>query len=278
MSDKIQGLISQLESLPCLSSLYTSLMKELQGDDASIEKAAEIISQDVAMSAKVLQLVNSAFFGVRQHVSDIRQAVAFLGLEITKALALTIKVFGHFEKIKLEGFCLSDLWEHSLAVGEWARNIARMEHANPMVVDHALISGMLHDIGKLVQAAKIPHKYQKVLTLMAQENLTALEAEKEIIGFTHAQIGAYLLGLWGFAHPAIEALVYHHQPANSPTREFSVLTAVHVSNVLIHELFSTDNKHGKTEKIDTGYLEELGLTHRITAWREACPKSLKVSC
>ena len=111
-----------------------------------------------------------------------------------------------------------------------------------------------------------------------QDKLSIIDAEKEIIGVTHAEVGAYLLGLWGFSHAIIEALAFHHQPQNSTTREFTVLTAVHVVNALTLEIFSTDKNIGKLEQIDTEYIEMLGLASRLAAWRDACPNNQNVPC
>jgi HD-like signal output (HDOD) protein len=275
---KLQSLISQLESLPCMSSLYTKLIEELESEDASIKRVGEVISQDVGMSVKILQLVNSAFFGIRQHVSSIPQAVSLLGLEIIKALVLSTKIFSQFTDMPLEKFSYTTFMEHSFAVSEWARLIARAENMDEKLIDYTMVAGMLHDVGKLILAAKIPLEYAKVLSLTESKEITLIEAEKEVIGSTHAQVGAYLLGLWGFSNPIMEALAFHHQPAEAPKKEFSVLTAVYAANILIHEIRPVAyNKKGNLQ-IDENYLEELGLSDRLSVWMKACPERLKATC
>jgi HD-like signal output (HDOD) protein len=277
-NEKLQGLISQLESLPCMSRLYTQLIEELQSDDASIDKVAYIISHDVAMSAKILQLVNSAFFGVRQYVTDISQAVTLLGLDIVKALVLSVKIFSQFNQIKLDNFSFDTLWEHSFIVGQWSKLIARAENADQKTIDYAMVAGMLHDIGKLVFAMKMSEEYEQVLSLAKNNNITIYHAEKELIGATHAGVGAYLLGLWGFSNSIIEALTFHHRPAEVSTKQFSPLTAVHAANVLAHEISVTNGEPDKSIEINTDYLEDLGLARRLSIWQEVCLDSLKVKC
>jgi HD-like signal output (HDOD) protein len=261
-----------------MSSLYTKLIEELESEDASIKRVGEVISQDVGMSVKILQLVNSAFFGIRQHVSSIPQAVSLLGLEIIKALVLSTKIFSQFTDMPLEKFSYTTFMEHSFAVSEWARLIARAENMDEKLIDYTMVAGMLHDVGKLILAAKIPLEYAKVLSLTESKEITLIEAEKEVIGSTHAQVGAYLLGLWGFSNPIMEALAFHHQPAEAPKKEFSVLTAVYAANILIHEIRPVAyNKKGNLQ-IDENYLEELGLSDRLSVWMKACPERLKATC
>jgi len=277
-NEKLQGLISQLESLPCMSRLYTQLIEELQSDDASIDKVAHIISHDVAMSAKILQLVNSAFFGVRQHVTGISQAVTLLGLDIVKALALSVKIFSQFNRIKLDNFSFDTLWEHSFIVGQWSKLIAKAENADKKTIDYAMVAGMLHDIGKLVFAMKMSEQYGQVLSLAENNNMTIYNAEKELIGATHAEVGAYLLGLWGFSNSIIEALTFHHRPTEVSIKQFNPLTAVHAADVLAHEIPVTNGEPDKSIEINTDYLESLGLAQRLSIWQEACLDNLKVKC
>jgi len=269
-NEKMQGLISQLESLPCISSFYTQLIEELNSDVASINKIGEIISRDVGMSVKILQLVNSAFFGVPQRVSSIAQAVTLLGLDIIRALVLSVKIFSQFDQIQLSKFSLSALWEHSLSVGSWAKLISKAENLSPVLVDYVMIAGMLHDVGKLVLAAKMPQDYQSVLTLASEKNLALHQAEKELLGVTHAEVGAYLLGLWGFSHTIIEVVSLHHRPTEATQKGFTALTAVYAANVLSREAFSADNNGQEDDQENPAYFKESGLAPRLASWRELC--------
>jgi len=274
---KLQGLISQLESLPCLSSLYTELVTELQSDDASIEKVGKIISQDIGMSTKILQLVNSSFFGVRQHISSVSQAVALLGLDIIKALVLTIKIFSHFDNVQTNSFSISDLRQHSLTVGDWSKKIAHLEHAPSKVADFAMVAGLLHDVGKLVLASKIPQDYQQILEHAEKESISIFQAEKDTLQTTHCQIGGYLLGLWGFDDSIIDALLDHHHPTSANKKESIVLAAVHAADVISHE---QDPSMGSlpVPQVDAEFLEEIGLSSRFSVWRETCLGAAKVKC
>ena len=278
-NEKLQGIISQLESLPCLASVYAELIDELQSDDVCIDRVGQIISRDVGMCAKILQLVNSAFFGVTTHVEDIAHAVKLLGLDTVKALVLSIQVFGQFDGQTASAILSLDaLWEHSWTVGKWARQIAKIAGLDQQTLDHAMVAGLLHDIGMLVLTAKMPQDYQTVLAQVKDRDITIIAAEHDVIGTTHAQVGAYLLGLWGFPHAIIEAVTCHHCPSKAHRQEFSILTAVHVANCLTNQVYPTDNRPGSIADVDIAYLEALGLADELAVWREDCLKDAQDKC
>ena len=177
-----------------------------------MKSVGQIIERDIAMSAKVLQLVNSAFFGLPQHVASPSQAVVLLGLETVKMLVLTTHVFSQFEERKLGGLQINALWRHSLAVAAMAKGIARAEQAPPKSIDHAFMAGMLHDVGKLILAANIPDPYHAALAMAKQKAMPPQDAERMFLGATHAEVGAYLLGLWGLPDSIVIATALHHRP------------------------------------------------------------------
>lgn len=263
--DSLRNLVSQMSTIPSLPETYTEIVEELQSPEASIKKVGKIISEDVGMTAKVLQLVNSAFFGLRRHVSDPAQAASFLGVDTLKALVLSIQVFSHFDALEIEGLCLDTLWNHSAMTGAMAKCTAVAEDGPEQLRDHALLAGLLHDAGKLVIAANLPERYSNVLTSVESEGLEFSEAERRIFTNTHAEVGAYLLGLWGLPDPIVEAVAFHHNPSRCMGDGFTPLTAVHVADALYHE--SRHPRDGKVSVLDTEYLEQLGLADRLPAWR-----------
>jgi len=271
--DRFRELLAQIESLPSLPALYQELMEELESPEASVKAVERIVSQDIGMSAKVLQLVNSAFFGVRQHIPSPAQAVALLGLDTVKALVLSINVFSQFNDVALKGLSLENLWRHSMTVGGFAKRIAKAQGVDRKTTDHTFIAGLLHDVGKLVLAAKVTEEYASVLARAAENGTPLHEAEREILGATHGELGAYLLGLWGFCDGIVEALAFHHDPANSPVKRFGILTVVHVADALANKA-GPDSAMGISEA-DDAYLTQLGLAGRLTEWRAVCSGALQ---
>ena len=221
------------------------------------------------MSAKLLQVANSAFFALSYTVTDPCEAVMVLGIERTRAIILLAGVFSQFDKVRCAGFSPDQIWRHSLEVGAFARIIALTQTGNPKMAEAAFTAGLLHDIGKLILASNAPEMYNTVQQLQRNKKLSPSQAEKEIIGTTHGELGACLLGTWALPMPILDAVAWHHSPSLAGDDEFSLLTAVHVANVLFHE-----NAHTDTEAIpywiDEAYLLKIGLYTRRNVWREAC--------
>lgn len=260
--EKIRRLVSQMRSVPSLPTLYSELLHELESFDPRIEKIAKIIKQDIGMTAKILQLVNSAFFGLRRNITDAAQAINFLGLDTIKSLALGIGVFSQFEKTNEN--VLSELWSHSIAVGRIARAIS--EKVNPSVASDSFTAGLLHDIGEVLLAVNLPEKFAQAQILVEKEQLTRLEAEKQILETTHSEVGAYLLGLWGLPHQVVEAVAFHHNPSNFQSDKFTPLTAVHIANAI--NRFGSEDWSIEAERfIDIKHLQTIGLLEKLPDWQ-----------
>lgn len=221
------------------------------------------------MTAKVLQIVNSAFFGVPRHIESPAQAVSLLGLETVKALVLSVQVFSELEEEKLAWFSLGRLWRHSVRTGTLAKEVAGLEGQEKALVDDAFMAGLLHDCGKLVLAATLPDRYREALRAAGDKGIALWEAEREVFGTTHSDVGAYLMGLWGLPDAIVEAIAFHHNPAECLDRAFRPLTSVHVANALEYE-GGTGNEE-TPRNLDTDYLTQLNLLDRIPTW-EACSR------
>src|SRR5262249_55529513 len=142
----------QVSSIPSLPAEYRQIMQELQSDEPSLEKVGKIIAKDIGMTAKVLQLINSAFFGLRGRISSPEQAVRLLGLDTISSLVLVISVFSQIQIEKIQGFELEKLWQHSFVVGRLAKEIAQNECKDRIMMGDAYTAGLLHGIGMLILA------------------------------------------------------------------------------------------------------------------------------
>ena len=150
----------------------------------------------------------------------------------------------------------------SVAVG--ARNIAYAEKMESDALEECFVSGLFHDIGKLILMVNMPSDYQWIKQHMAQQECRLVEAEQDILGSSHAEVGAYLLGIWGFSQNTIESAAFHHEPSLCPHRNFAPLTVVHTSNVFD---FEVRDMVPDTE-LDMTYLQEVGRGTSIDDWRE----------
>ncbi|HYG22915.1 MAG TPA: response regulator [Verrucomicrobiae bacterium] len=265
-NEKIRALVGRFRSLPSFPSLYVEVMKELNSDSPSVENIAGVIARDPGMTAKMLQIVNSAAIGLSRKVGSPFEAVQFLGLGTVRSLVLSAHIFSCFERTNLKGFSVSQLWDHGMKCGRIACMIMQYEQADPSDVEDAYIAGMLHDIGKLMLADGTPEDFQKALTIAAERNLPLHEAELEVLGATHAGVAAYLLGLWGLPASIVEAVAFHHQPTASDCRTLGPLGAIHVANVLEHELSHTSIP-GRGAELDVNYLAAIRCDNRLATWR-----------
>jgi putative nucleotidyltransferase with HDIG domain len=265
--ESLKGIVSKVGSLPSLPTLYAEIMNELQSSDPSIQKIGQIISKDLGMATKVLHLVNSAFFGIPRHIENPGQAVSLLGIDTIKALVLTVEVFSKFDQAKIATFDIEKLWDHSIITGELAKQIAKSEEIDKQSIDDAYMAGLLHDIGKLVLVVNFSDKYKKVMQLVTNENITLFEAENQVFMASHAEVGAYLLGLWGFPNSIIEALAFHHNPRRCPMQSFSPLVAVHVADAMENKDGQSSDSGSVKPLLDHEYLKELDLSGRIDAWQ-----------
>jgi HD-like signal output (HDOD) protein len=232
-TEVVRRAIGRVGSLPSLPATYLELTAEMESEDLSLKRVGDIVAHDVALTAKILQLVNSAFFGLPRHVENVAQAISFLGAETIRSLVLSTAVFRSFDGEPAD-LNLEELWSHSFSVGSLALAIAKEETPHKVVMDEALQAGMLHDVGQLVLATGVPERYCDVRELRRSEDMSQSEAELAVFGCDHAQAGAYLMGLWGLPDGIVEAIAYHHHPLDCPSSEFTPLTAVHAANELVH--------------------------------------------
>ena len=270
--NSLKRLISQIDSLPSQPALYVEILRELESPYSSMHRIGEIISQDLGMTAKVLQLVNSAFFGFRRHISSPAEAAELIGLETIKALVLSVKIFSQLDQASMRVFAVDRIWAHSLVTGIFAKTIAAAEKQERTVIDDAFMAGLLHDAGKLILAANLPQQYKEALAAARHHGGSELETEQKTFGVTHAEVGAYLLALWGLPIPIVEALAFHHTPGRCSHKELGVLTAVHVGSALEHTLRGEEKADCQP---DMAYLADLQILHRIPEWQSLCGQAIK---
>jgi HD-like signal output (HDOD) protein len=273
-SEKIRNVISQADSLPSQPNLYSAIMAKLQDEDVSIKDVALIIQKDVGMTAEILKLVNSSFFGFFKNISSPVQACTLLGLNTVKTLVLSIEIFSMLQARDDIGFSFQDLWDHSILTGVFAKHIAKEITDDAAFIEQAFMAGFLHDIGILVLASKLPEKYKKVLELARQNQISIWDAEYEILDSAHPEVGAYLLGLWGFADNIIEAIAKHHQPQVFGDEPKSLITVLHAADAFARKLQKSD-QNLILAKFDIKYYTDLDLIDQSKKWFGICEEVFK---
>jgi putative nucleotidyltransferase with HDIG domain len=268
LSNKLlASIIGSVKDLPVSPRTFAALRERLADPEASVKDVVKLVEQDVAISAKILQLVNSAFFGLPREISTLNTAVSFLGVDMLQNLVLSAEVFRVFENTALPGFSFEELHQHSQLTAKIASHI-------PMpaaVHSAAVVAGLLHDVGKLVLATRSPKHFVRAIEGAAEEKRPLFDVEHELMGVSHAEVGAYLLGIWGLPCPVVEAVAHHHHPERVPQDTLDAVTVVHLANYLAHEnpvQTATDDDSNSYLKPDPDYLENLGLTEQIPSWNE----------
>jgi HD-like signal output (HDOD) protein/CheY-like chemotaxis protein len=268
---KLARLVAGIGSLPSLPESCVAINDELAADDPSLQRVAQIVSKDLAMSAKVLQLVNSAFFGLARRVETIEQAVTLLGTDIIKSLVLSNAAFAQFRPAS-KRFAAERLWNHSLLVGSTAAAIAKAERADRGIVGETLQAGVLHDLGQLILATHMPETFDAALAAVEASGVPLFEAELEKVGATHAQVGAYLLGLWGLPDHTVEAVAFHHAPGAVAVSSFAPLVAVHAANAFIHG--AVDGAETPESRLNMTFIEAAGCSARLPEWQQIAERVL----
>ncbi len=270
---EIQQLISKMDTLPSLPEMYNQIINELESPEPSVNKVGEIISQDLAMSAKILQIVNSAFFGIPRHIESPNQAVHLLGLQMVRSLVLYVQIFNLFKEEDVDGFSLSKLWNHSFRVQDFTKVICQTEGISKRMRDHAVIAGLLHDIGILILIANYYQDYKEILKIVKKEKRPLYQIENEKLNVNHALVGAYLLGIWGLPNETIEAVVYHHQPAMMSKTEFNHISAVYAANI-IDSYFNPNPSNEQGSEFSSIYPNNPISKEKFNLWLEKCRTQL----
>lgn len=263
----VQSLVSRIRTFPSRPSVYVEVMKELRSSNASPQTVGELVSRDLAISTKLLQITNSAFFGFQSKVTTPCDAVMLLGTQTTASLVLGIEAFAKLDNVKLLYFSTDQIWKHSQSVAHSAKGIAELMTNDPEVAHNAYTGALLHDIGKLALAVNLEDQYRQAIDAARERNVPLFETEKEILGATHAEAGAFLLSLWGLPASVIEAAACHHAPARALSPTFDAVAAVHIANAL--DYAEVSGRTGFPEfRLDLDYPAELGVQENLEQMRE----------
>jgi len=260
MSDEsLRSIIGRVERLPSVSRVYIDLTEVLARSTPSLDDVVAVVERDPAMCLKLLQVVNSAFFGLPRRVAAMRDAIGYLGIDLVKSLVLAAQIFAAAEGAPgLDGGWLSAIQQHSMLVARVARKIAVSGS------DDAFMAGMLHDVGKIVLALADRDKVGLYASAARERGVAAYVIERERLCVTHAEVGAYILGTWGVPFGIVEAVAGHHEPRRMGSSCSDATTAVHVAEGLVTE--SEGDAPVKGVLLDEAHLKELGLHKNLPAW------------
>jgi len=250
---KIRRIVGGVDKLPTPPDLFFELSRLMQSPTTSVADVAKVVTRDPGLSAKLLQLVNSAYFGTGQSTTSIQQAVALLGTDRLRYIALTASVFSSPDGVNGAGFSLEEMQQESMRAAWLARSFAE-----PASRDEAFASTLLHDVGRVVLALSKGPGFRSV-SERVQRGERLLDIEIDVFGVTHADVGARLLAIWGLPSAIVDVVQYHHDPGSAPEASRALASIVHVADALVH---GVNNEMG----LDMASLERAGHSHRVEGW------------
>jgi len=266
LDPELREAIGGTTSLPSRPRVYAQLTEALAEPDVSIDEVARIIERDLALSAKLLHIVNCALLAPVHRISNVRAAVTRAGLRRIKFLVLSAEVF-QLWRGSLPGWSIDEVFSRSLQVAELAMRLLDEEEAR----EDAFLAGLLHDLGQLVLAGRAPKRLEQSLAAVQSSGTPLPRVEQQLYGVGHAEVGAYLLGLWGLPYPIMEAVAYHHRPEAHFEHGLDVASAVMIAALLLEE--PATGSSALTEPL----LGHLGLDPAlfdVAHWR-ACAAALR---
>lgn len=258
---ELEDLIDSTVSIPTIPTILTEITRVFNSADGSAKEAAAVIEKDPAIATRLLRLVNSSFYGLKNPVSSINLACSILGLKVIKNLvvqATVLQTFGSGPDI--QGFDVDWLWDHSFKTAVSCRALAeKSPAANGLQKDDAYTCGLIHDVGKMILLDSQTDRFAEALRLARAQNIPLAKAEAETFGFNHAHVGGVLANRWKLADKVQAAVMYHHSPATNP-EDWARGFLVKAANTLAHLAADGSNGGYRGDLCDGDSLQALGLT------------------
>lgn len=266
--DSLGGLVPRMRMFPSPPTLYFKVLAELKSAHTSVERIAELIQTDFAVTTRLIQLVNLVGYGRRQAVTSLADAIQILGLETVKSQVLAVQAVVRLDDSAESSLGTEQIWKHASAVAERARRIALYQTRDRTVADQAFTAGLLHDLGRLLFASNFPAEYTQVLEQARRMNQPLVELERQLLGISHVEAGAYLAALWGLPAPVVSAIGWHLEPCASNDAAFTPLTALHAANAFEHG-DTNANPPASGYELSTDYLQRIGCAEAVESWKTA---------
>jgi putative nucleotidyltransferase with HDIG domain len=224
--------LDRIEEIPTLPTIVFELNKYLKDPDTSLKTVCETIEKDQAITLKILKLVNSAFYGFKTKISDLRNAIVLLGYNAVRNAIVSLSIIQSFSKrVALMDFDITQFWKHSLAVAVTSKNIAQLSKKESP--DNCFVGGLLHDIGKVILAQYFPDLFEKAWMALQSEYLSFYEAEQKKLSIDHTKIGAHLASKWQLPEGLVEAIRWHHE-FQPQSKNANFVQNVYLANIIVN--------------------------------------------
>ena len=254
--EQIRKKVQSIIQLPPLSPVSMQVVELVDNPKTSAAQLGKVISTDQALTAKVLKIANSPFYGYPRKISTIDFAIIILGFDALKEIVISISLMNALQKKDDKYFDPKAFWDHSMTTGVIARRLAR--DLRYRVSGEVFVAGLLHDMGVSVLHRYFANEFKRIVEVVRDSELTFLEAEESILGVTHAQVGGWLAERWNLPDHLIEAISCHHAPSQA-TSNPKLVAIVHCADVLANRLPGRRVEFDRGIELDASALPQLGF-------------------
>lgn len=266
-SEKLRAIANSVDTIPTPSSVFNKLIQELSNSSTTTDRIVAIIESDLSLAANFLKLTNSAYFGLGGSDFSLKQAVQQLGIETIKAITMVAGTFHCFEGSAEDMEEISAIGQKSILTGQLSHTIARKLDLEARLVDQAYIAGTMSQIGTLLLLTSHTKVHRELQKLAHAPNIQRVQRSRQLIGASIGEVGGYLLGIWGFTDPIVEAVVFASTPSECSAKQISPLTCVHLA-----QAFAAGGDN--SDSLDDAYLSQMGLSDRLEGLQDACQSVL----
>lgn len=256
-SDQVKALVSRIPGLPTLPVIVQKLNDMMLNPRTTAKEVGRLISSDPALSAKILKIVNSSFYGFPSRITTVTHAIVILGFNTVKSVVLSSTVFDVFKSKGENEFKREEFWKHSVGCGAACRVIAR--EAGFSALEDFFIAGLMHDVGKIILDQYLHDDFQKVLATVKRDDCLFLEAEKKVLAVTHAEIGGWLFANWKLSKGLVQAVTHHHNPSLADDA-LKITSVIHLGDIVCRALQCGSGGDAKIPRISPAAWDALGFT------------------
>lgn len=231
-ADAVRSRVANMTALPSMPAVYRELSAALEDEETTAQSIGSLVAQDPAMTAKLLQLVNSSFFGLQRSVASPKEAVSLLGTEVIRGLMVQVGVFDATDESVRQRFNLDALCRQAFQVARIAQVVAECERLPRQYIEASYSGGLLHNVGILLLAQNFPDEWSQILQMQSQQDGAPHLIEDHILGCNHMDVGAYLLNLWGLPDGVVESVALQNRPAEQTGDELNPTSVVSIARAL----------------------------------------------
>ncbi len=257
IQERVKKILGEVQGLPTLPTMLGQINKLMLNPRTSAKEVGQLISSDPAIASRVLRVVNSSFYGFPNRITTITHGIVILGFNTVKSIVLSSCIFDVFKPDpRKPGFDRTQFWKHSIGCGAAAKVLGRS--IGYPSLEELFIAGLVHDVGKIILDQFMHEPFQDALVMAKEKNCLLVEAEEEVLGITHADIGASLFEMWNLSGGLVECTRFHHNPAlaNENMKHTSI---IHLADILVRTLRTGSGGDNRIPMVSESAWNELGL-------------------